>query len=67
MKIEDIEVSQEDVGKRVRYVPLHANGDLGHPDVEEGIITSFNEYTVFVRYGSDLHSKGTYPTDLVWG
>ena len=26
--------------------------------LEEGVITSFNDHSVFVRYGADLHSKG---------
>ena len=63
-----------EVGKRVRYVPGHANGNTAHPDCEDGVITSWspsdvtlaNEITVFVRYfnkdGSQQQSsKGTYP------
>jgi hypothetical protein len=35
---------------------------------EKGIITSKNTRTVFVRYGRDINSKGTYPRDLepIW-
>lgn len=33
---------------------------------EEGVITSFNEVPVFVRYGADKHSKGTSRADLEW-
>lgn len=33
---------------------------------EEGVITSFNEWAVFVRYGADKHSKGTSRADLEW-
>jgi hypothetical protein len=31
---------------------------------EEGYVTSKNEKYVFVRYGSDGHSKATNPKDL---
>lgn len=30
------------------------------------MITSFNNYCVFVRYGADKHSKGTSRKDLDW-
>jgi len=38
------------VGDRVAYLPLHAGGDLSHPDVELGIITSIGMVYVFVRF-----------------
>lgn len=31
---------------------------------EEGVITSVSDSYVFVRYGSDVASKATYPADL---
>lgn len=31
---------------------------------EQGVITSVNEVYVFVRYGSDMHSKATRAEDL---
>lgn len=65
-KIQEIQLTEEHIGRKVKYIPLHADGSEGHPDVEFGVITSFNEKTIFVRYGSDMHSKGTYPEDLVW-
>lgn len=34
--------------------------------VEEGIITSWNDEYVFVRYGRDKLSKATRPEDLSW-
>ena len=45
-----IEPTTNDVGRIVVY----------------DVITSFNKYTVFVRYGIDLHSKGTDRRDLIW-
>lgn len=38
------------VGDRVAYIPLHAGGDLSHPDVEMGTITSIGQVYVFVRF-----------------
>jgi hypothetical protein len=54
------------VGRTVLYIPMHAYGDRNHPDVERGVVTSRNDRTVFVRFGSDNHSKGCYPDDLVY-
>jgi hypothetical protein len=34
--------------------------------LEEGVITSFNDYAVFVRYGADTASKSTQRADLEW-
>jgi hypothetical protein len=42
---------------RAAHVPVDAPG-------EEGVITSVNSSMVFVRYGSDAHSKATCPIDL---
>lgn len=63
-----------DIGMRVLFVPPHATAprprcrglfvDADHPDCEEGVITGLNERFVFVRYGSDQHSKATRPDDL---
>ena len=39
-------------GNRVAYVPLHAAGDITHPDVELGTITSIGMVCVFVRFDS---------------
>jgi hypothetical protein len=57
-----IEPTETDIGRSVIYT-----GDSyrsGQP--EEGVITSFNDYAVFVRYGADKHSKGTSRTYLEW-
>jgi hypothetical protein len=40
-----------DRGTQVCYIPAHANGDLKHPDVEFGFVTSdAGERGVFCRY-----------------
>lgn len=59
-------------GTQVFYVPTHAEGDLSHPDVEAGFVTSVRGDTVFCRYWrKDLaelrtkaNSEGT-PVDLI--
>jgi len=37
-------------GEQVAYIPMHANGDINHPDVEFGFVTSQKGATVFCRY-----------------
>lgn len=56
-----INPTTDDVGRKVVYRARHPNAEL-----EEGVITSFNETCVFVRYGADVHSKGTDRRDLEW-
>ena len=33
---------------------------------EEGVITSYNDACIFVRYGNDVNSKATSRRDLDW-
>jgi len=56
-----IDPTDADLGRSVVY-------QAGHPgaELEDGIITSFNDTAVFVRYRGDLHSKGTSREDLRW-
>lgn len=57
---------------RVIYVPLHANGDLTHPDVEHGTVSSANDKYAFVKFDRQLvkfgwdgtTSQSCDPTDL---
>jgi hypothetical protein len=51
--------SQDDIGRAVVYM-------RGDPPFDEGVITSFNDHFVFVRYGKDWHSKATHRSDLQW-
>lgn len=46
-----------DVGRKVVY-------SCNLTDKEEGVITSWNERYIFVRYGNDCHSKATNPKHL---
>lgn len=64
--IEGKKVTKEHIGEAVTYIPRHANGDVNHPDVERGYISSFNEGYLFVRFKST--SGHNTPTELlVWG
>lgn len=57
-----IEPTEADIGRKVIYTGNTYPG--GKP--EEGVITSFNLHSVFVRYGGDSGSKGTDRRDLEW-
>lgn len=56
--------TKEDIGRGVLYTPRP-----GVPP-ERGIITDVRANSlgllVMVRYGSDVHSKATFPEDLEW-
>ncbi len=54
-----IDPEADDVGRRVVYRPAHGA-------VESGVITSFNESFVFVRYGNDTRGQATRREDLEW-
>ena len=51
-------------GDRVAYIPYHANGNINHPDVEYGEVTSMNKEYVFVRFGNEEISKAVIPLRL---
>ena len=53
-------LKDSDVGRRVRYHVFDGS-------FEEGVITSWNDVNIFVRYGADIHSQSTTPSDLSWG
>lgn len=56
--------TDKDIGRAVNYVPQTASWIASTP--EEGVITSFNDQYVFVRYGADKISKATRRLDLEW-
>lgn len=59
MKIDNIELTQSHIGRRVLR-PAAGPWDKD----EDGIITSWNERYVFVRYGRGDTSAATVPTEL---
>lgn len=56
-----IEPTESDVGRRVVYRPRFAGAVS-----EEGVVTSFNERYVFVRYGTQSTSAATLREELEW-
>lgn len=57
-----IQPTEADIGRGVIYTGNRYPGG----EFESGVITSFNDVTVFVRYDGDRHSKGTSRADLIW-
>jgi len=57
-----ISPTTKDIGRSVVYTGNRYPGGK----LEEGVITSFNDSCVFVRYGADKGSKGTSRQDLEW-
>lgn len=56
-----IEPTEGDLGRRVIYRPRHTTAWW-----EEGVVTSFNERYVFVRYGTQTTSMATLCEELEW-
>ncbi len=58
-----IEPTQNDIGRKVIY---RERGDFPGRKVEEGVITSFNDHYVFVRYGAGVTPAATLRESLEW-
>lgn len=52
-----ITVTENDIGRTVVYTPSHGKR-------EYGVISSFNELYVFVRYGSQVNAQATSRENL---
>lgn len=58
-------------GEEVLYVPMWVNGDASNPDCENGVVSSCNRKTVFVRYYDTENgrltpcARATDPRDLI--
>jgi len=56
------------IDERVIYVPKHAKKNLTHSDCEHGVVSSFNDKFIFVKYirNGILQStaQATSPEDL---
>ncbi len=54
--------------ERVIYVPTHAKKNLEHPDCEHGVVSSFNDTFIFVKYIQNgilqETAQATRPEDL---
>lgn len=68
--IEIKDLTEEDKGRNVRYIPPHAYGNVRHLDCENGKISFWNDQFIFVKYwrGGRLMftSEATGPNDLVF-
>lgn len=67
MKIEGIEVTDQNYLDPVTYVPSHANNNIHHPDVDRGVIISVKEGSIMVLYCKSRTVQSTLPENLVWG
>ena|ERR1035437_4689748 len=63
--IEGRQVTHNDIGSIVLYLPNHTNGNILHKDCEKGIITSFSEQTLWVRFRSP-NGESCDPNNLKW-
>ena len=50
-----------DVGRGVVYRPQHDHGNA-----EDGVITSWSDRFIFVRYRGSETCRATHPLDLTW-
>lgn len=57
-----IDPTEDSVGRKAVYTGNRYPGG----QLEEGVITSFNAHSVFVRYGSSAGSQATSRDDLEW-
>ena len=55
-----IEPDPIDIGRKVVY------RTAPNYEAEEGVITSFNDMVVFVRYGANVSTQATARHDLDW-
>ena len=54
------DLTEKDKGRMVIYLESFSKRK------EEGVITSWNDSYIFVRYINDVGSKATRPNDLSW-
>jgi hypothetical protein len=60
-------------GDRVAYIPMHAEYDITHGDVEWGTVSSVNNVNVFVKFdwqityakAEDISGQACSPSDLI--
>lgn len=58
--IEISKITKADIGRGVVY--YSSGGDK----TEEGVVSSWNDTFIFVRYGDERQAKATNPKDLEW-
>ena len=60
MALRCLDLTENDKGRMVVY----QQGTGQERQTDEGVVVSWNESFVFVRYKGDIGSKATYPEDL---
>lgn len=63
--IDGKEVKESDRGRNVVYVPHHVNNNIQHPDCKVGIISSFDDTNVWVKFLAPNGEKCN-TADLRW-
>lgn len=63
--IEGQELTGDDIGRRVLYIPGHAYGDRQHHDCERGTLMHWNASGAMVDYGRHLFCRTDF-SDLRW-
>lgn len=66
-KIDNIELTNNNIFDPVTYIPEYAKGDTSHKDCERGVIISFNPLGVKVLYCRSRTIQLTNPKHLVFG
>lgn len=64
--IDITKLKEVDKGRQVKYIPRHAKGDRNHKDCETGIISSWSNIYIFVRFTTGSTAAGVRPQDLVF-
>ena len=59
-------LTEDDLGRTVLYTPSAVSFPHHMIFQERGVVTSWNETYIFVRYGANQHSNATSPRDLEW-
>lgn len=53
------------IGQTVKYVPLHAGGDISHIDCMIGVVTSKNDDYIFVAFNGSSDGQACNPGRLL--
>lgn len=62
--IDIAKLTDADKGRGVIYTPHHSTPE--NPDTERGVISSWNDTYIFVRYGPGSTAAATDPEQLEW-
>ena len=66
MEITGLSITENLIGTKVIYIPTHAENDVRHKDCERGVISSWNDTCVFVKYGGSGTAQATSSANLIF-